>query len=395
MARGLPSHGNQATASRAWGYSRGWRLFTVIILRPLLRLLMRYEWQGKENFPRTGGVILAPNHLSYADWPTIALFSDSYGHRYPVFMIKSAVVEVKLIGPLLYKVGQLPVFPGRGDAGPVLKQAEQALAAGACVIVYPEGTATRDPDLWPMVGKTGAARLALTTGAPVVPIARWGAQDVLPYGSKKPKLWPRRTVRMAANLAAELVRRQITGTVVACISDEGAPALQSACHAPYFRPYTNADVIGCELGEAVKNIIAIVVGVAVAMGLGDNTRALLITRGLAEMARLGSALGAQVQTFAGLAGMGDLVAACSSPLSRNRTFGENLGRGVSVAEAAALGQTAEGVASCEPVLELAESHGVEMPITEVAAAVMRDGLPVEQAASMLASRSARPEWYGP
>ena len=197
------------------------------------------------------------------------------------------------------------------------------------------------------------------------------------------------------NLAAEIVRRQITGTVVACVSDEGALALQGACHAPYFRPYTNTDVIGCELGGAVKNIIAIVVGIAVAMGQGDNTRALLITRGLAEMARLGSALGAQAQTFAGLAGMGDLVATCSSPLSRNRTFGENLGRGMSVAEAAALSQTAEGVASCGPVLELARSHGVEMPMTEVAAAVMRDGLPVEEAASMLASRSAKPEWFGP
>jgi glycerol-3-phosphate dehydrogenase (NAD(P)+) len=197
------------------------------------------------------------------------------------------------------------------------------------------------------------------------------------------------------NLAGEIVRRQVTGTVVACVSDQGALALQGACHAPYFRPYTNTDVIGCELGGAVKNIIAIVVGIAIAMGQGDNTRALLITRGLAEMARLGSALGAQAQTFAGLAGMGDLVATCSSPLSRNRTFGENLGRGMSVAEAIALGQTAEGVASCEPVLELARSHGVEMPITEVAAAVMRDGLPVEQAASMLASRSAKPEWYGP
>jgi len=197
------------------------------------------------------------------------------------------------------------------------------------------------------------------------------------------------------NLAGEIIRRQFTGTVVACVSDEGALALQRACHTQYFRPYTNTDVIGCELGGAVKNIIAIAVGIAVAMGLGDNTRALLITRGLAEMARLGSALGAQPQTLAGLAGLGDLVATCSSPLSRNRTFGENVGRGMSVAEAAALGQTAEGVASCEPVLELARSHGVEMPITEVAAAVMRDGLPVEAAASMLASRSAKPEWYGP
>jgi glycerol-3-phosphate dehydrogenase (NAD(P)+) len=197
------------------------------------------------------------------------------------------------------------------------------------------------------------------------------------------------------NLAGEIVRRQFTATVVACVSEQGAVALQGACHTPYFRPYTNTDVTGCELGGSVKNIIAIAVGIAIAMGLGDNTKATLITRGLAEMARLGSALGARAQTFAGLAGMGDLVATCSSPLSRNRTFGENLGRGMSVAEAVALSQTAEGVASCEPVLELARSRGVEMPITEVAAAVMRDGLPVEQAASMLASRSAKPEWYGP
>jgi 1-acyl-sn-glycerol-3-phosphate acyltransferase len=188
----------------SYRYSPGWRLFTRIILHPLLRLLMRNRWAGKENIPKTGGIILAPNHLSYADWGTIALFSDSYAHRYPVFMIKSPVFGVKFIGALLTKVGQLPVYRGRGDAGLVLKAAEQALAAGACVIVYPEGTASRDPDLWPMVGKTGAARLALTTGAPVIPIAHWGAQEILPYGTKKPHLFPRKTVRMAAGPPVDL-----------------------------------------------------------------------------------------------------------------------------------------------------------------------------------------------
>src|ERR1035437_1510880 len=122
------------------------------------------------------------------------------------------------------------------------------------------------------------------------------------------------------NLAGEIVRRQFAATVVACASESGALALQGACHTPYFRPYTNTDVTGCELGGTGKNVIA------VAMGLGDNTRAALITRGLAEIARLGSVLGAKPQTFSGLAGMGDLVATCSSPLSRNRTFGEYLGR---------------------------------------------------------------------
>jgi glycerol-3-phosphate dehydrogenase (NAD(P)+) len=198
------------------------------------------------------------------------------------------------------------------------------------------------------------------------------------------------------NLAGEIVRREFTAAVVACASPDGALALQRGCHTPYFRPYTNTDVTGCELGGTVKNVIAIAVGIAVAMGLGDNTKATLITRGLAEIARLGSALGAHPQTFAGLAGMGDLVATCSSPLSRNRTFGENLGRGMTVAQAAAvMNGTAEGVASCGPVLELARAHHVEMPITEVVEAVMRDGLPVTEAASMLASRSAKPEWYGP
>ena len=199
-----PPGRDQPKASREWGYSRGWRLFSVIILRPLLMLLMKYQWQGKEYLPRTGGVILAPNHLSYADWPSVAQFSYVYGHRYPVFMIKSAVFEVKVLGPLMCKLGQLPVYRGRGDAGLVLKQAEQALRKGACVVVYPEGTASRDPGLWPMVGKTGAARLALTTGAPVIPIAHWGAQDVLPYGSKRPHLFPRKTVTMVAGPPVDL-----------------------------------------------------------------------------------------------------------------------------------------------------------------------------------------------
>jgi 1-acyl-sn-glycerol-3-phosphate acyltransferase len=196
--------GQPTSSSSTYTYSPGWRLFSRIILHPGLRLLMKYRWSGKENIPKTGGIILAPNHMSYADWPAIALFSDGYAKRYPVFMIKSAVFEVKVIGPLMYKFGQLPVFRGRGDAGLVLKQAEQALRAGACVIVYPEGTATRDPDLWPMVAKTGVARLALATGAPVIPVARWGTQNVLPYGSKKPKVWPRQTVRTVAGKPVDL-----------------------------------------------------------------------------------------------------------------------------------------------------------------------------------------------
>jgi glycerol-3-phosphate dehydrogenase (NAD(P)+) len=197
------------------------------------------------------------------------------------------------------------------------------------------------------------------------------------------------------NLALEIAGRQFAATVVASADEMTACQLQKACHASYFRPYTNTDVVGCELGGAVKNIIALAVGIAVGMGLGDNTRAMLITRGLAEIARLGTALGADQHTFAGLAGMGDLVATCSSPLSRNRTFGELLGRGMPLEEVQeTTRQRAEGVKSCQPVLELARKHGVEMPITEVIVAVIHDGLDIGQAAVMLASRSAKPERYG-
>jgi glycerol-3-phosphate dehydrogenase (NAD(P)+) len=197
------------------------------------------------------------------------------------------------------------------------------------------------------------------------------------------------------NLAREIAERQFAASVVACSDELSARLLQRACHAPYFRPYWNTDVVGCELGGTVKNIIAIAVGIAVAFGLGDNTRATLITRGLAEMARLGEAMGADPRTFAGLAGMGDLVATCSSPLSRNRRFGEYLGKGMTAAQAAAATtQTAEGVASCAPVLQLARKYGVEMPITEVVAALVGGELSVGDAAAVLSSRSAKPEWYG-
>jgi glycerol-3-phosphate dehydrogenase (NAD(P)+) len=197
------------------------------------------------------------------------------------------------------------------------------------------------------------------------------------------------------NLAREIAQRQHAATVVACPDDGAAQKLQRACHTSYFRPYTNPDVTGCELGGAVKNVIALAVGIAIGMGLGDNTRALLITRGLAEIARLGAALGADQHTFAGLGGLGDLVGTCSSPLSRNRTFGENLGRGMTLHEViAATKQTAEGMHSSGSVRELARRHAVEMPLTEVVDDVIHKGLPVEKAVRLLASRSAKPERYG-
>ena len=184
-------------------YSPAWRLFTVILFRPVLHTLIRNKWAGQENIPKTGPVIIAPNHMSYLDWGTDAVFFYGAG-RYPTFMIKASAFKVPFIGKMLYGCGQIPVNRGAKDAALALKQAEEALKRGEAVIIYPEGTATRDPALWPMVAKTGVARLALATGAPVIPVARWGTQDILPYGSKKPKLWPRPTVRTMAGKPVDL-----------------------------------------------------------------------------------------------------------------------------------------------------------------------------------------------
>ncbi|MET7621274.1 NAD(P)H-dependent glycerol-3-phosphate dehydrogenase [Streptomyces sp. NPDC005408] len=197
------------------------------------------------------------------------------------------------------------------------------------------------------------------------------------------------------NLAREIAARQPAASVIACRDETTSKTLQEACLTPYFRPYTNRDVVGCELGGAVKNVIALAVGLAAGMGLGDNARALLITRGLAETARLGAVLGADPLTFSGLAGVGDLIATCTSPLSRNRTFGEHLGQGMTVAEATtATSQTAEGVKSSMSILHLAHRHGVEMPITEVVVAVIRGTITVAEAAAMLMTRTPKPERYG-
>ena len=194
------------------------------------------------------------------------------------------------------------------------------------------------------------------------------------------------------NLAPELAWRQPTAAVVACSDLERATAVQHAVVTPYFRPYTNDDVIGCELGGAVKNVIALACGMAAGMGLGDNTKASLITRGLAETARLGVRLGADPLTFAGLAGLGDLVGTCMSPLSRNRTFGEHLGRGETLEQAQiATRQTAEGVKSCLSIRDLARACGVEMPITEQVELVCHEGVSPQVAVAALMTRETKAE----
>lgn len=194
------------------------------------------------------------------------------------------------------------------------------------------------------------------------------------------------------NLAREIASREPAASVVACADPAVADRLQKICHSPSFRPYTNTDVVGCELGGATKNVIGLAVGVIDGLGYGDNAKASVITRGLAETARLGMALGADPMTFAGLAGLGDLVATCSSPLSRNRTFGEQLGRGLSVDEVVArTRQVAEGVKSCQSLQDLARRHGVDMPIVDGVTALVAGQVSPQDLVAAMVSRAIQPE----
>jgi glycerol-3-phosphate dehydrogenase (NAD(P)+) len=168
--------------------------------------------------------------------------------------------------------------------------------------------------------------------------------------------------------------------------------MQNAFTSDRFRVYTNEDVAGCELGGAIKNVIAIAAGIGDGMGFGDNSKAALITRGFAEMARLGVALGGKALTFAGLAGMGDLIATCISPQSRNRYVGEQLGKGKTIDEISAeMNQVAEGVKSCRSVLEVATEHGVEMPIVSEVVAVVHEGRSAAEAYRGLLKRQVAHE----
>lgn len=195
------------------------------------------------------------------------------------------------------------------------------------------------------------------------------------------------------NLAREVAQGQPAATVVACTDMDRAKLIQAAVAAPYFRPYTNTDVIGCEIAGTCKNVIALAAGIAAGMGFGDNTAATVITRGLAETTRLALKVGADARTLSGLAGMGDLVATCTSTLSRNRRFGEHLGKGETLEQAAAStkGQVAEGVVSSQSVSELAEKVGVEMPITDAVVGVCHEGADVQQVMMGLLGRSKKAE----
>ncbi|RYU12306.1 NAD(P)H-dependent glycerol-3-phosphate dehydrogenase [Nocardioides iriomotensis] len=194
------------------------------------------------------------------------------------------------------------------------------------------------------------------------------------------------------NLAKEIAMREPAASVVACGDEHNVTRLRAMCHSSTFRPYSSTDVIGCELGGAYKNVIGLAVGMAVGLGFGDNTTASVITRGLAETARLSEQFGADPMTLMGLAGLGDLVATCSSPLSRNRTFGEKLGQGMTTAEiTASTRQVAEGVKSCSSLLDLARSVDVYAPIVEAVHAVVEGEMTAAEMLTALISKEAKHE----
>jgi len=214
-------------ARRELGWAFG---FCVFVLRRPLLLLTRREWRGGEHIPRSGGCVLVTNHVSEFDPVPFGHFVYDHG-RVPRFLGKAEVFQVPVMGSILRSAGQIPVYRMTSDAVKAFSAAVAAVRQGECIVVYVEGTITRDPGLWPMVGKTGAARIALTTGCPVIPVAQWGPQQMLPPYTKKLRLLPRTTIRMSAGAPVDLsefagrplsagVLRSATERIMAAITAE-------------------------------------------------------------------------------------------------------------------------------------------------------------------------------
>jgi glycerol-3-phosphate dehydrogenase (NAD(P)+) len=267
--------------------------------------------------------------------------------------------------------------------------AEEALSGASTVLLtMPAQTMRTNLQQWSGLFAEGATLVSAAKGIELGTLMRMSQVIVAVTGVDPSQV----AVVSGPNLANEIADEQPAATVVACSDSGRAVALQRALNTGYFRPYTNADVIGTEVGGACKNVIALACGMAAGVGLGENTAAAIITRGLAEIMRFGIAVGAKAATLAGLAGVGDLVATCTSPRSRNRSFGESLGRGETMESALrARDDVVEGVTSCESVLALAASYDVEMPLTDAVHRVCHKGLSVDQAVILLLGRRTKPE----
>jgi glycerol-3-phosphate dehydrogenase (NAD(P)+) len=265
---------------------------------------------------------------------------------------------------------------------------EAAAGADAVFLVVPSQTFRENLEEWADALPPQVPLVSLMKGVELGSLKRMSEviEDVTGAGRE------RVAVVSGPNLSHEIARREPAASVVACAEEDVAKRLQAMCHSPAFRPYTSVDVLGCELGGAYKNVVGLAVGMAVGLGFGDNTTASVITRGLAETARLATALDANPLTLMGLAGLGDLVATCSSPLSRNRTFGENLGKGMTTEEIyASTRQVAEGAKSCSSLLALARRTGVDAPIAEHVDSVVAGKLTAHEMMDAFIARDTKAE----
>ncbi len=283
-------------------------------------------------------------------------------------------------------------LPGITLPGPIRATSDPGEAlhgVGTVLLGVPSQALRRNLEQWRGSLDDGATLVSLAKGIELGTLMRMSQVIVAVTGVDPGQV----AVVSGPNLAAEIAAEQPAATVVACPDRGRAVILQRALSTAYLRPYTNSDVVGTEIGGACKNVIALACGMAAGVGLGENTAAAIITRGLAEIIRLGMALGAETTTLAGLAGVGDLVATCTSPRSRNRGFGVHLGCGATLEEAqrATGGHVAEGVSSCSSILALASSCGVEMPLTDAVYRVCHEGLSVDEAVALLLGRSTKPE----
>ncbi|MEX2329100.1 MAG: NAD(P)H-dependent glycerol-3-phosphate dehydrogenase, partial [Nitriliruptoraceae bacterium] len=268
----------------------------------------------------------------------------------------------------------------------------QALAGADVVVLAIPSTGVDDQlGAWGHLIDRRATLVSLVKGVDVDTL-RFGSQVVTECLDSDPD---RVVVVSGPNLAGECARRLPAATVAAGSDPQRVAAVQAAVMAPYFRVYTNDDRTGVEVAGAVKNVIALAAGMAHGMGFGDNTMAAVLTRGLAEMTRLGVALGGRPLTFSGLAGVGDLVVTCTSSQSRNRTVGERLGRGERIDDVvASMNMVAEGVRSSRALVELARAHDVDMPIAQGVVAVCHRGHDPSDLVEALLARDAKPEIYG-
>lgn len=266
--------------------------------------------------------------------------------------------------------------------------AEVLRGAGLVVLAVPAQSLRPQLGEWKALLEPNATVVSLMKGLELGTDARMSEVIAQELGIPASRV----AVVSGPNLAMEIAREQPTASVVACSDPETAAAIALCCTAPYFRPYTSTDVVGVEIGGIVKNVIALAVGICEGKQMGDNTKASVITRGLAETSRLALALGGEAHTLAGLAGLGDLVATCSSALSRNHTAGRLLGEGLTLEQVAVrMTQTAEGIKSGPAVHELAGKLNVEMPITAAVVAVLEGKMSVDDLGPRLLARALKSE----